>query len=95
MTGRLSHAGPGDPLTNQIAGSAALGASHLVAAANVTPAILATLPPPVQGAIAEVYSAAMPRSSRGGIPVGLVGWVLAYSIHPRPMKVAFGGGQGE
>lgn len=86
-------------LTNQIAGSAVLGASHLAAAGNgvnsLTPAILATLPPPVQGAIAAVYSAAMPPIFAWGIPVALVGSVLAYFIQQRPMEVASGAGQGE
>ena len=77
-------------LTNEIAGSAVLGASHLANAGHgvnsLTPAILATLPQPVQGAIAAVYSAAMPPIFAWGIPVVLVGSVLAYFIQQRPME---------
>lgn len=75
-------------LTDEIAGSAVLGSSQLAGgggANSLTPAILATLPPPVQDAIAAAYSAAMPPIFAWGIPVVLAGSVLAFFIEQRPL----------
>jgi hypothetical protein len=77
-------------LTSQIAASAVLGSSHLATAGqgvnSLTPAILAGLPPQVRDAIAAAYSAALPPIYAWGIPVVLIGSVLAYFIQQRPME---------
>lgn len=53
---------------------------------SLTPAILASLPAPVQDAIANAFAEALPPIYLYGLPLVLVGFVLALFIEERPLS---------
>ncbi len=56
------------------------------ALSSLTPATLAQLPAPVQGFIADVFSAALPPIYLLGVPLMAVGFVAALFIEARPLS---------